>query len=61
MPIYEYKCCECGFSQEKIQSYQDRKEQITCSKCDGTARRLVVNKTSFSLKGSGWYKDGYQK
>jgi putative FmdB family regulatory protein len=61
MPIYEYKCVECDSSQEKLQSYMQRKDEIKCDKCDGTAKRLEVNKTSFSLKGKGWYKDGYQK
>lgn len=61
MPIYEYKCCECGVSQEKLQSYMQRKDEVPCKECNGAAKRLEVNKTSFTLKGKGWYKDGYQK
>ena len=61
MPIYEYKCDDCGISKEKLQSHSERTDDIECDKCDGTAKRLAVNKTSFTLKGGGWYKDGYTK
>jgi len=61
MPIYEYKCSGCGVSQEKLQAYTQRKDEVPCKECGGTAKRLEVNRTSFSLKGKGWYKDGYQK
>lgn len=61
MPLFEYKCGDCGRSQEKLQSYSKRKDEIECDQCDGTAKRLVVNQTNFSLKGGGWYKDGYTK
>ena len=29
-----------------------------CPKCGGTGKRLI-SQTSFTLKGGGWYKDGY--
>jgi len=31
-----------------------------CPKCGDTADR-VISQTSFTLKGGGWYKDGYSK
>lgn len=60
MPIFEYKC-ECGFSTEKIQPFGKRTDHVKCGKCDQVAKRLEINKTSFTLNGGGWYKDGYQK
>ena len=38
----------------------DEKPEITCKVpgCDDKMEKKVV-KTSFSLKGGGWYKDGY--
>jgi len=31
---------------------------LTCEKCGQPVQKLVSN-TSFSLKGGGWYQDGY--
>ena len=58
MPIYEYKC-ECGVSYEKLQAYTQCRDWIPCGHCGGKAERLKVNRTSFSLKGKGGYKDHY--
>lgn len=57
MPVYEYECQNCGKSFEELQSIHD-KPLKKCMFCGGAARR-VISQTSFSLKGSGWYKDGY--
>jgi putative FmdB family regulatory protein len=57
MPIYEYKCTQCGEKFEKLQKMSDRPTS-KCPKCKGEAKRLISS-TSFSLKGEGWYKDGY--
>ncbi len=57
MPIYEYRCHGCGEMLEVIQKFSDvpLKE---CPECRGELAKLVSN-TSFVLKGSGWYADGY--
>ena len=34
---------------------------IPCPACESTKTSSVISKTSFSLRGSGWYRDGYQK
>lgn len=57
MPIYEYRCRSCLHEFEHFQKITD--EPIKqCPKCKGKVDRLVSS-TSFTLKGSGWYKDGY--
>jgi len=56
MPIYEYDCNKCG-AFEKVQKISDGPLDI-CPECGGPVKR-VVSQTSFALKGSGWYKDGY--
>lgn len=59
MPVYEYDCLHCGRQFEEIQSIKD-KPLKTCKFCKGTVRRLI-SKSSFALKGGGWYRDGYGK
>jgi putative FmdB family regulatory protein len=57
MPVYEYECQDCGKTFEEFQNITD-KPLKTCRFCGGRVTRLI-SQTSFSLKGSGWYKDGY--
>jgi putative FmdB family regulatory protein len=57
MPIYEYRCDECGAEFEVTQG-MDEKPVDSCNKCAGHVQRLI-SFTSFSLKGNGWYSDGY--
>lgn len=57
MPLYEYKCEECGNVLEVIQKFSDDPIE-KCPKCGGTMSKLISN-TSFVLKGGGWYADGY--
>jgi putative FmdB family regulatory protein len=57
MPTYEYKCDECGAEFEVTQGMDD--EPLSqCRECSGSVRRMI-SFTSFSLKGGGWYSDGY--
>ncbi|MEA1939490.1 MAG: FmdB family zinc ribbon protein [Candidatus Caldatribacteriota bacterium] len=54
MPIYKYKCKECGHTFEKFQSIID--DPITnCEKCNGKVYRLISKNVNFILKGSGFY------
>ena len=59
MPIYEYLCKSCGKQFETMQKISEP-PVAPCPKCGDTADRMI-SRTSFSLKGSGWYKDGYSK
>ena len=57
MPIYEYRCNSCNIQFELRQKFSDPPAD-NCPECGGTVRKLV-SAASFSLKGSGWYGDGY--
>ena len=59
MPIYEYACDKCGNTTELIQKFSDPAPE-TCSSC-GAANSLskLVSRSSFQLKGGGWYADLY--
>ena len=58
MPIYEYQCPSCGDIIEKIQSFTAKAPE-QCEKCGLGPMIKLVSQSSFILKGSGWYKDGY--
>lgn len=57
MPIYEYKCKKCHKHFEKVQKITEAPIS-KCPSCNGKVEKLI-SQTSFSLKGGGWYKDGY--
>ncbi len=57
MPLYEYECSSCGKQFEEMQSIKD-KPLKTCKFCGGSVQRLI-SRSSFALKGGGWYRDGY--
>ncbi len=57
MPIYEYHCGKCEKHFEVMQKISEP-PIAPCPKCGATADR-IISLTSFSLKGGGWYKDGY--
>ncbi|MBX5482173.1 MAG: zinc ribbon domain-containing protein [Myxococcaceae bacterium] len=59
MPIYEYVCSKCEKTQDVLQKVSDP-APTKCESCgaEGTLSRKV-SRTSFVLKGGGWYADLY--
>jgi putative FmdB family regulatory protein len=57
MPIYQYNCEKCGSQVEVIQKVSDPPLK-RCEKCRGKLAK-AVSRTSFQLKGSGWYATDY--
>jgi putative FmdB family regulatory protein len=54
MPLYEYRCKNCGARFEVNQAFTD--EPIsTCHACGGTVKRVVGRGTGVIFKGSGFY------
>jgi len=58
MPIYEYSCKACSVKEEVLKSVKEVDDLEKCKKC-GLDMKKNVSLTSFSLKGTGWYRDGY--
>jgi putative FmdB family regulatory protein len=59
MPLYEYKCDNCGDVFELIQRFSD--EPLTVhEKCGGPVHRLIST-SALQFKGSGWYVNDYAK
>jgi len=59
MPIYEYKCDNCGEVFEVRQKFADEPVQIH-EKCGGPVHRLMST-PSFQFKGTGFYVTDYGK
>ena len=57
MPIYEYQCTKCGTIEEALQKFSD-KPLTKCRHCSGKLHKLV-SRSSFHLKGTGWYVTDY--
>ncbi|WP_310383466.1 FmdB family zinc ribbon protein [Roseateles sp.] len=64
MPIYAYRCAECGHAKDALQRLSDA-PLTTCPACGAEAFQKQVTAAGFQLKGSGWYatdfKDGGAK
>ena len=54
MPIYAYRCDECGFAKDVLQKMSDA-PLTDCPSCGKSAFKKQVTAAGFQLKGSGWY------
>ncbi len=59
MPIYEYRCNDCGHEFETIQKISESPLQ-TCPSCERDALIKKVSAAGFRLKGSGWYETDFK-
>jgi putative FmdB family regulatory protein len=54
MPIYAYRCEQCGHVQDVMQKLADAPLTV-CPSCGADAFRKQLTAPAFQLKGSGWY------
>ena len=59
MPIYEYRCGECGFQKEFLQRMSDAPMK-DCPECGKPALKKMVSAAGFQLKGTGWYATDFK-
>lgn len=59
MPLYEYKCDNCGEVFEVMQKFADEPVAVH-QKCGGPVHRLMSS-PALQFKGSGWYVNDYGK
>jgi len=58
MPRYDYRCQDCGHVFEAEQRITA--DPLTdCPACNKPKLERLISRTAFSLKGGGWYSDGY--
>jgi len=58
MPIYEYACEKCDSEFEVEQRITDDPIK-SCPRCKSRKVKRLISRTSFVLKGGGWYSDLY--
>jgi putative FmdB family regulatory protein len=54
MPIYDYRCTQCGHEIEVVHGIYDSGPSI-CTACGGTMRK-ALSTPAIHFKGSGWAK-----
>jgi putative FmdB family regulatory protein len=59
MPIYEYRCSECGFQDEFLQKHSDPLMTV-CPSCGKESLKKLLSAAGFQLKGSGWYATDFK-
>jgi putative FmdB family regulatory protein len=59
MPIYEYRCRDCGFKKEYLQKLSDAPIEV-CESCGKATMSKLVSAAGFQLKGSGWYATDFK-
>jgi putative FmdB family regulatory protein len=60
MPIYEYRCDQCGHEFEELQRITAPPLE-TCPVCGHKSVHRLISHSSFILKGSGWYVTDYAR
>jgi putative FmdB family regulatory protein len=60
MPLYEYKCANCGKKFEVIQKFSDAPLTVHEECGSGPVERLI-SVSALQFKGSGWYVNDYAK
>jgi putative FmdB family regulatory protein len=59
MPIYQYKCEQCGEQKEALQKISDT-PLVDCPACNSPSLRKQVTAAAFKLKGTGWYETDFK-
>ena len=59
MPIYEYRCNDCGTRHEHLQKLGEAPLE-RCPDCGSMQYAKLVSAAGFQLKGSGWYATDFK-
>lgn len=58
MPLYEYRCDECGHVFDDLRGFNEPDPEA-CPKCEASAVTRLISGGNFQLKGGGWYVTDY--
>jgi len=59
MPIYAYRCDECGFAKDVLQKVSDPVLTV-CLSCGKPSFKKQLTAAGFQLKGTGWYATDFR-
>ena len=59
MPIYAYRCEDCGFQKDVLQKMSDPLLTV-CPSCNKETFKKQLTAAGFQLKGSGWYATDFK-
>ena len=59
MPIYAYRCAECGFAKDVLQKISDPVLTV-CLACGESTFKKQLTAAGFQLKGTGWYATDFR-
>ena len=59
MPIYAYRCTNCGHAQDVLRKISDPPLNV-CPACGAATFVKQVTAAGFQLKGSGWYATDFR-
>jgi putative FmdB family regulatory protein len=59
MPIYEYRCSQCGHQEEHLQKASEP-ALTKCPACGKDSFNKMLSAAGFQLKGSGWYATDFK-
>jgi putative FmdB family regulatory protein len=60
MPIYEYRCQDCGHELEAMQKLSDA-PLTDCPECNSNGLKKLISAAAFRLKGNGWYETDFKQ
>lgn len=60
MPIYDFKCPNCGEEKEALVKTTEGPYEVRCPECDRFMQKNGVGLSNFQLKGKGWYKTDFK-
>ncbi|MBK87690.1 MAG: transcriptional regulator [Gammaproteobacteria bacterium] len=59
MPIYEYRCDNCGHEVEVLQKISEA-PLVNCPECLVDGLKKKISAAGFRLKGGGWYETDFK-
>jgi putative FmdB family regulatory protein len=60
MPIYEYRCEDCGHEMDALQKVSDA-PLVNCPACGRASLKKLISAAGFRLKGGGWYETDFKQ
>lgn len=61
MPIYEFRCEDCGKIVVHRLPISSNQQVVKCDYCGEISAKRIISASTFVLKGGGWYASGYNK